>query len=307
MKRIICILSLSLFLFASCRSSKELAEKKFSSADLALMENQKKEGIKKAEILESVTSLYGTYKGVDRIKHYDFRHPDVPKAFHGFKIAFISDLHYKSLFQKEGLLNLIRLLNEQKPDALFMGGDFYEGCANIPELFAELSKVKTPYGSYSVLGNNDYEVCYEQGIKEMEKYGMKVLEHKVDTIYKGKKYILVAGIRNPFDLKKNGVSPTLSLKGDDFVLLLTHTPDYAEDVSIRNADLVLAGHTHGGQVRLLGYAPIIPSKYGQRFLTGLKYTTLGYPIIITNGLGTSQVNMRFSSPSEIVMITLLCP
>lgn len=297
MKSVIWLLSLFLFLFTSCRSSKEFSRKRVPVET----------DIKNAEILESVISLHGAYKGIHRIKLYDFRHPDVPKAFHGFKIAFISDLHYKSLFQKEELLNLVRLLNEQKPDVLFMGGDFYEGCENIPELFAELSKVKTPHGTYSVLGNNDYEACYEQGVKEMEKHGMKVLEHKVDTIHKEKDYILVAGIRNPFDLKKNGVSPTLSLNPDDFVLLLTHTPDYAEEVSIRNADLVLAGHTHGGQVRILGYAPVIPSKYGQRFLTGLKYTTLGYPLIITNGLGTSQVDMRLFSPSEIVMITLLCP
>ena len=307
MKRIVWLLSLFLFLFVSCRSSKELTEKKFSLADLELMEKQQSEGIKNAEILESVISLRGAYKGIDRVKFYDFKHPDVPKSFHGFKIAFISDLHYKSLFQKEELFNLVRLLNEQKADVLFMGGDFHEGCEFIPEVFAELAKVKMPYGIYGVLGNNDYEVCYEQGIKEMERYGMAVLEHKVDTIYKGKDYILVSGIRNPFDLKKNGISPTLSLNPDDFVLLLTHTPDYAEDVSIRNTDLVLAGHTHGGQVRILGYAPIIPSKYGQRFLTGLKYTTSGYPIIITNGLGTSQVNMRLSSPSEIVIIKLLRP
>ena len=63
-------------------------------------------------------------------------------------------------------------------------------------------------------------------------------------------------------------SPTLSLSPDDFVILLTHTPDYAEEVSITNTDLVLAGHTHGGQVTLFGlYAPIIPSRYGQRFLS----------------------------------------
>lgn len=59
--------------------------------------------------------------------------------------------------------------------------------------------------------------------------------------------ILIAGVRNPFNLQKNGVSPTLALSPDDFVILLTHTPDYAEDVAITNTDLVLAGHTHGGR------------------------------------------------------------
>ena len=61
----------------------------------------------------------------------------------------------------------------------------------------------------------------------------------------------------------------LGLSPDDFVILLTHTPDYAEDVPVTNSDLILAGHTHGGQVTLFGlYAPIVPSHYGQRFLPG---------------------------------------
>ena len=84
-------------------------------------------------------------------------------------------------------------------------------------------------------------------------------------------------MRNPFDLKQNGKSPTLDLSPEDFVILLVHTPDYVEDVSVANTDLALAGHTHGGQVRIFGYAPIIPSHYGSRFLTGLKYNTANIP------------------------------
>lgn len=335
MKRLIRFFPLLVILFISCRSSKELPKKKVSlfSVDSVVIEKREvafaiedtlkqieksqktdrqekteKEKVtapKYGEVVESTTTLSSSYKGINRIKFYEFKHTDVPAAFNGFRIAFVSDIHYTSLFKKDGLLNLVRLLNEQNADVLLMGGDFYEGCHHISELFAELAKVKTPYGIYTVLGNNDYEACYEQGVQEMKKYGIKVLEHKVDTIRKGKEFIQIAGIRNPFNLKQNGVSPTLSLDSDDFVILLTHTPDYAEDVSINHTDLALAGHTHGGQVRILGHAPIIPSKYGQRFLTGLRYTTEGVPLIITNGLGTSRINLRIASPSEIVIITLL--
>lgn len=99
--------------------------------------------------------------------------------------------------------------------------------------------------------------------------------------------------------------PHIGLSPDDFVILLTHTPDYAEDVPITNTDLVLAGHTHGGQVTLFGlYAPIIPSHYGKRFRTGLKYNSHHIPMIITNGIGTSNKNIRLFAPSEVVMIIL---
>ena len=117
--------------------------------------------------------------------------------------------------------------------------------------------------------------------------------------------IVIAGVRNPFNLERNGQSPTLSLSPDDFVILLTHTPDYAEDVPITNADLVLAGHTHGGQVTLFGlYAPVVPSRYGQRFLKGIRTNSERQPVIITNGIGTSSKNLRLFAPSEVVVLTL---
>ena len=97
----------------------------------------------------------------------------------------------------------------------------------------------------------------------------------------------------------------LGLSPDDFVILLTHTPDYAEDVPVTNSDLILAGHTHGGQVTLFGlYAPIVPSHYGQRFLSGLKYNSKNIPMIVTNGIGTSQKAIRMFAPAEVVMIVL---
>ena len=255
-------------------------------------------------ITSSAVSVSSVYPGIDRVKRYDFTHRDVPEAFDGFRIAFISDLHYKSLFKEKGLESLVRLLNAQHADVLLMGGDYQEGCQFVPELFAALAKVKTPLGTYGVMGNNDYERCHDEIIREMKRYGMRPLEHQLDTLRRNGEQIILAGVRNPFDLANNGVSPTLSLSPADFVILLVHTPDYAEDVSVANSDLVLAGHTHGGQVRIFGYAPIIPSHYGSRFLTGLKYNSAKIPMIVTNGIGTSNKNIRIGAPAEIVMITL---
>lgn len=260
--------------------------------------------LKGTKILIGVQDVRKVYTRISRIKYYNFTHRDVPSAFDGFRFAFISDLHYKSLFDEKGLHELVELLQRQNVDAILMGGDYHERGTHIKELFTELSKVKTKYGYMGVLGNNDYESHYKDVVREMRRHKMAVLEHKCDTIYRKGQFIIVAGIRNPFDLEKNSVSPTLKLKPKDFVILLTHTPDYAEEVSIANTDLALAGHTHGGQVTVFGYAPIVPSKYGQRFLTGLKKLSSGIPIIITNGIGTSQKPIRIGAPAEVIVITL---
>lgn len=256
------------------------------------------------EISYYASSLGADYSGIERVVRYDFTNNDIPEAFDGFRIAFISDLHYKSSFRKTALRNLVRLLNEQNADVLLMGGDYQEGCEHVEPLFAALSEVKTPMGIYGVMGNNDYERCHDEIIRTMERYGMHVLEHKVDTIRKDGGRILVAGVRDPFNVEKNGVSPTLPLSPEDFVILLVHTPDYVEDVPVTNTDLALAGHTHGGQVRIFGKAPILNSHYGMRFLTGLAYNSARIPLIVTNGIGTSQLPIRIGAPAEIVMITL---
>ena len=260
--------------------------------------------LKGTDVVSREVNVSSVYPGIDRVRQYEFTHRDVPEAFEGFRIAFISDLHYKSLFKEKDLASLVRLLNAQRADVLLMGGDYQEGCEYVPELFAALAQVKTPLGTYGVMGNNDYERCHDEIVREMERYGMHVLEHKVDTLRRNGEQILLAGVRNPFDLVSNGQSPTLALSPDDFVIMLVHTPDYVEDVSVANTDLALAGHTHGGQVRIFGYAPIIPSQYGSRFLTGLKYNSAKMPLIVTNGIGTSNKNIRIGAPSEIVIITL---
>ena len=92
---------------------------------------------------------------------------------------------------------------------------------------------------------------------------------------------------------------------DSYVILLTHTPDHVDDAGIANADLALAGHTHGGQVTFFGlYAPITASKYGMRYRTGMKRSRTGIPIIISNGLGTSRYPIRLFAPTDIIIITL---
>lgn len=244
------------------------------------------------------------HKGMARVKHYDFTHRDIPESFDGTSIVFASDFHYKSKFRKRRLRGTIKTIARINPDIIMLGGDYKEGCENIDPLFNALGSLRPRYGTYAVMGNNDYELCYAETAEAMRRNGIRLLEHRCDTITNGAGKIIIAGIRNPFS-RENLVSPTLELNDSDFVIMLVHTPDYAQDTDITNTDLVLAGHTHGGQVTWFGLrAPVIPSKYGQRFRTGLKMNDSGTPIIITNGLGTSRINIRMFAPSEVVWIHL---
>lgn len=252
------------------------------------------------------TASLSKYHGIGRIKKYDIYSEQLPDSFDGFRIAFASDFHYESRFGKKRLPGLLKALQAADADLLLLGGDYRgRNGGNLSELFDVLYQVCVPYGTYGVMGNHENNANYEIVRQEMERTGIRLLEHQVDTLWKGNQYILLCGIRNPFDLTKNSISPTLSLQAEDYVIMLTHTPDYVEDVDVSNTDLALAGHTHGGQVSFFGrYTPAHFSKYGSRFLSGLKYNSAGIPVIITNGIGTSRKDIRLFTPSEIVLVIL---
>lgn len=252
------------------------------------------------------TASFSKYKGVGRIKRYEIYSEQVPDSFNGFRIAFASDFHYESRFDAKRLHGAIRALQAADADVLLLGGDYRgrEG-GDMEELFSALEQVKTRFGTYAVMGNHERGESDTLVRRAMAHTGVRLLEHKTDTLWKGNEYILICGIRNPFDLKRNGVSPTLALRAEDFVVMLVHTPDYVEDTDVSNTDLALAGHTHGGQVSLFRrWSPAHFSKYGNRFLTGLKHNSQGIPLIITNGLGTSRKDIRLFTPSEVVVVEL---
>lgn len=254
------------------------------------------------------TASFSRYKGVGRIKKYDFYSEQVPESFDGFRIAFATDFHYESRFTSKRLPGAVRALQDMHADVLLLGGDYRgrEG-GDMEELFAALKEVYVPYGTYAVMGNHERGEADTLVRRAMARTGVHLLEHQVDTLWKGKEFILLCGIRNPFDLDRNGVSPTLSLKPEDFVVMLTHTPDYVEDTDVSNTDLALAGHTHGGQISLFKrWTPARFSKYGNRFLTGLRHNSKGVPVIISNGLGTSRRDIRLFTPSEVVLVILHC-
>ena len=252
------------------------------------------------------TASLSKYQGIGRVKKYDIYSKQLPDSFDGFRIAFASDFHYESRFDRKRLPALLKALQATRADILLLGGDYRgRNGGNLSELFDVLQQFHTSYGAYGVMGNHENNANYEVVKREMERTGVRLLEHQVDTLWKGNQYILICGIRNPFDLTKNGVSPTSSLRAEDYVVMLTHTPDYVEDVDISNTDLALAGHTHGGQVSFFRkYTPAHFSKYGNRFLTGLKHNSQGIPVIISNGIGTSRKDIRLFTPSEVVLVIL---
>lgn len=241
--------------------------------------------------------------GVGRIKEYCIKSARLPASFDGCRVAFVSDIHYPSLFTPKRLKRLVDTLEEVQPDFLMLGGDYVTHDDSIRSLFSALECVQPRYGTYAVLGNHERR----NGLliaQAMGEHGIVLLADSAARLGADKEPLFIAGIRDSFSCDSVILQRVNDLEDEGFVILLAHTPDYAERSSV-NADVVLSGHTHGGQVSLFRlYTPVKNTQYGNRFLSGRNVTTSGTTVITTNGVGTSRKKVRFCAPSEVVLLTL---
>lgn len=241
--------------------------------------------------------------GVGRIKRYVVESERLPDVFDGYTLAFVSDIHYPSLFTHSRLGRLVRKLREEKPSMLLLGGDYVTDDSCIEELFDSLSTVRPADGIFAVLGNHEKRNT-EKISASMSKFGIKLLRDDAVPIVEDGSAIALFGVEDSFVYDTLAARRANTLSDSVYTILLCHTPDYAERTS-STADLVLSGHTHGGQVTLFGiYTPVKNSIYGSRFLRGLNHTSQGVTVITTNGVGTSRKKLRFCVPSEVVIVTL---
>jgi len=226
----------------------------------------------------------------------------IPSEFDGKRIVFLTDIHYSPFFSIDRVNSLVNQTNELHPDMILLGGDYVtDNASNLEPVFNSLSKLKAPMGVYGVLGNNDPK---NASIQAMQNAGITYIGNGGVWVGNNSSRIRVGGVADmdtdvPNQLPiLNGVSPS------DFVILVTHKPDYFPEVSKSKVDLVLAGHTHGGQITFFGlYAPFVSSKYGQEYISGEK--KLGNDtMIISNGIGTVWAPLRFFARPQIVVITL---
>lgn len=232
-----------------------------------------------------------------------------PDNFNGFKIVHISDLHYGRLFDEKSLKKLVDSINEQKPDIVVLTGDLIDKDTNMTTSMANkisdlLNKIDASSGKYAINGNNDLN--FDEWTNIISGGGFKDLNNTYDTIYKdGYDYIFIAGAStikdkvNINDKLKTAIDYLNSFEsgGPIYKILLLHEPDVIDDLSVNPFDLILAGHSHAGQVRLpfIG-AVILPE--GARKYYDSHYKIENADLYVSNGLGVSNYNFRlFNTPS----------
>ena len=242
---------------------------------------------------------------VSRIREIELFDPAITADLDGLRVAFVSDIHFRNNFSRERLDRLVAEINAQKPDCVIIGGDNTLGPANIEEFADAVAAFRAPQGVYAVIGNHDFFNGRRKSIETLRNAGIIVLD---ETTIETPRGLVISGINDLRDVfpPMQYFRETIPKKG--FAILVSHNPDFVENVS--SADLsrfgvVLSGHTHGGQITFFGYAPVIPSAYGQRYRTGTVYKE-AVPVVISNGAGFGGMllRFRFCAPSDFLLITL---
>lgn len=249
-----------------------------------------------------------------RIRHYHIPIKDLPEAFHGLRLIHVSDTHFGPFVSMAYLKQSVKVANQLHGDLIILTGDYmHRTPRSLEPGIKVLAGLKAKYGSVAVLGNHDHWEGTERSKQVFAEIGVPLVDnHRIFLTPEG----LTARVRHPElalclaglgDLWADDVLPGQALEGvprEMPRIILSHNPDTAEMMNGHRVDLMLSGHTHGGQVRIPLYGPPKCGKYGRKYIGGLCHGP-SCPVVVSRGVGMSGVPVRLGVPPELGVITLL--
>jgi predicted MPP superfamily phosphohydrolase len=231
-----------------------------------------------------------------------------PKELSGLRIALIGDVHTGGPFiDDQKLEKIVALTNQQNPDLIVLLGDYMSGNSwhshrVEPEVTAaHLKNLRATLGVYCVLGNHDWWYSGQRVRRAFEQNGIPVLEDEVTELKWRDRSIWLVGLADLWTRPQH-ISETLTrVPNGATVIAITHNPDIFPRLP-QTVPLLLAAHTHGGQVNFpLFGTPIVPSRFGRKYTAGHVFEN-GHHMFVTTGIGTSILPVRFRVTPEITIL-----
>jgi len=236
----------------------------------------------------------------------------LPVEFHGFRVVQLSDVHHSPFLDEERINEAVRMANDLQPDLTVLTGDYISHSRDyIPGCARALGKLRAAHGVFAVLGNHDHWTDGAMMREALVRQGIRVLCNESARIEKGFSYINLAGVDDML-VKRDDLRKALEeTNWDETRILLSHNPAIIREAARAGVDLVLSGHTHGGQINwrlLTGRKDRKTARWLRRPSRRLTrgHAQLGSTQLYVNrGLGTVVVPLRYGCPPEITILELL--
>ena len=240
-----------------------------------------------------------------KLRHNTILSPNLPKAFDGFTLVQLSDLHVE--MSAAAMDRVVRLLAESHYDVCVLTGDYRAAtCGPYDATLAGMAHVRAGIKDpiYGVLGNHD-TISILPGLEAM---GIRILLNESVVLERGDQRLHVAGIDDAHFYGMGDIEKAVaSIPRDEFSILISHTPEIYREAASAGFNVVLSGHTHGGQICLPGQIPITLDSILPRAMGSGAWEydgMLGYTSV---GAGSSVVPVRFNCPPEITLHHLQRP
>lgn len=248
-------------------------------------------------ILSTIFFSYTTYVSSVKIHTREYRviNKKIPDNFNGTKIVQFSDLHYGTTMSLENLKEIVKMINQTKPDIVVFTGDLIDKSYKLKnneqeKIINQLKKIETTLGKYAIYGEEDDESFNTI----MNSSNFMILKNEYDLIYKETNNpILLVGLNNQTK-DENSVQNAYSYfneptnNQDIFSITLTHEPDTVDLIDSTKTQLILAGHSHNGSVRIPFINKAIANKEGAKKYNQDYYKVNNNDLYISSGLGTNN-------------------
>lgn len=240
--------------------------------------------------------------------------PDLPAAFADFRIVQLSDFHCGRQVTPAYLNEAVDLALAQQPDLVVLTGDFiHKGYHYVDRVAETLSRLTAPHGVFAVLGNHDYSVRNALGFRRyrhlyravadaLRGQGIRVLHNEKVALTRGQESLHLVGVEDLWSRACDLDQAFAGLMAGEPRVVLAHNPRTIEKLNGQRCDLMLSGHTHGGQVRfpLLGRPTLGPK--ARKFAAGLYHYRDTY-LYVNKGVGFG-FRFRYNVRPEVAVLTL---
>ena len=253
---------------------------------------------------------------VCRVERVSVALRNLPAAFEGTTVAFVTDTHHGPGVSLVYLEEVVALTNALRPDLVALGGDYVQRSRfhhfqargshrrYIAPGVAVLAGLRAPLGRFAVLGNHDRKESVMLTRRALAENDLTELTNAGVWLERGGSRLRLCGVDDWATGRPDLRRALGDARSDDACLLLSHNPDFVEHIRDPRVDLVLSGHTHGGQVVLpLIGAPVTASRYGQKYVRGLVQGPSAR-VYVSRGVGTIGPPVRLGCPPEVTLLTL---